>query len=82
MATSNPGAKQTNGVLAIHSSQTHGNSSKATAARGAEKLKVVVRRLAPGLTEEEFKTILGDEWKVGNGKIDWFSYGPGKDSKK
>ncbi|KAK4223194.1 Smg-4/UPF3 family-domain-containing protein [Podospora fimiseda] len=40
--------------------------------------KVVVRRLPPGMTEEEFVTILGDEWKVGNGKVDWFSYAPGK----
>jgi regulator of nonsense transcripts 3 len=44
------------------------------------KLKLIVRRLPPGLTEDEFATILSDEWKVGNGKVDWFLYKPGKDS--
>lgn len=42
--------------------------------------KVVVRRLPPLLTEEEFFKILCDEWKVGHGKVDWFSYWPGKSS--
>jgi hypothetical protein len=82
MATSNPGAKQANGVLAVPAAQVSGNAVKTQPAKSADKLKVVVRRLAPGLTEEEFTTILGDEWKVGQGKVDWFSYGPGKDSKK
>ena len=82
MATSNPGAKQANGVLAVPASQMAGNTVKPSPTKSADKLKVVVRRLAPALTEEEFTTILGDEWKVGQGKVDWFSYGPGKDSKK
>lgn len=42
--------------------------------------KVVVRRLPPLLTEEEFFKILGEEWKMGHGKVDWFSYWPGKTS--
>jgi regulator of nonsense transcripts 3 len=41
-----------------------------------------VRRLAPGLTEEEFLSVLGEEWKVGEGKVDWFQYKAGKDSKE
>jgi regulator of nonsense transcripts 3 len=83
MATSSLGAKQANGVLAISASQTSGSATKPSTAKPASpKLKVVVRRLAPGLTEEEFTTILGDEWKAGQGKVDWFSYEPGKDSKK
>lgn len=45
-------------------------------------MKVVIRRLAPGLTEAEFVKIMGEEWKQGQGKIDWFSYKPGKDSKE
>jgi regulator of nonsense transcripts 3 len=82
MATPIPGAKA-NGVLAISASQTSGNTTKPSPTKPVSpKLKVVVRRLAPGLTEGEFTTILGDEWKVGQGKIDWFSYEPGKDSKK
>lgn len=41
-------------------------------------MKVVVRRLAPALTESEFMKIIGEEWKVGGGRVDWFSYKPGK----
>ncbi|PNP41126.1 hypothetical protein TGAMA5MH_06996 [Trichoderma gamsii] len=40
--------------------------------------KVIIRRLPPGLTEAELVSILGSEWAVGNGKVDWFSYAPGK----
>lgn len=83
MASQNPGAKQANGVLAISASQTSGNAAKPSPTKPVSpKLKVVVRRLPPGLTEEEFTAILGEEWKAGQGKVDWFSYEPGKDSKK
>ena len=83
MATTNPSAKQANGVLAISASQTSGSATKPVSAKPVSpKLKVVIRRLAPGLTQGEFTTILGDEWKSGQGKVDWFSYEPGKDSKK
>jgi len=44
--------------------------------------KVVIRRLPPLMTEEEFTTILGDTWKAGNGKVGWFSYWPGKISQQ
>ncbi|KAL7933440.1 Smg-4/UPF3 family domain-containing protein [Trichoderma chlorosporum] len=40
--------------------------------------KVIIRRLPPGMTEAECVSILGSEWAVGNGKVDWFSYAPGK----
>jgi regulator of nonsense transcripts 3 len=40
--------------------------------------KVIIRRLPPGLTEAEFVSNLGSEWAVGNGKVDWFYYAPGK----
>lgn len=74
---------RSNGVLPITASQTSGNASKQGISKlPAQKLKVVVRRLAPSLTEEEFTTILGDEWKVGQGKVDWFDYKNGKDSKE
>ena len=46
------------------------------------RLKLIVRRLPPGLTEEEFETSLGGEWIVGNGKVDWAAYKPGKVSKE
>lgn len=45
-------------------------------------MKLIVRRLAPGLTEAEYLSVLDDEWKVGQGKVDWFQYKPGKDSKE
>lgn len=74
---------QTNGVLPISATQTAGNASKVSANKSSgPRLKVVIRRLAPGLTETEFTKILGDEWGVGNGKVDWFTYKPGKNSKE
>ncbi|KAK0119986.1 regulator of nonsense transcription [Cadophora gregata] len=73
---------QANGVLSIASSQTTGNGNKPAPAKpAAVKLKIIIRRLPPGLTQEEFTTILGEEWKLGQGKVDWFRYKPGKDSK-
>lgn len=30
------------------------------------------------MTQAEFLTILGPEWEVGKGKVDWFFYGRGK----
>ncbi|KAH8803793.1 putative regulator of nonsense transcripts 3A [Hyaloscypha sp. PMI_1271] len=71
-----------NGVLAITASQTSGNGIRSVVSKPlSPKLKVVIRRLAPGLTEAEFTSILGDGWSLGQGKVDWFLYKPGKDSK-
>jgi regulator of nonsense transcripts 3 len=73
----------TNGVLAVTASQTSGNGPRPAAAKlSSPKLKVIVRRLPPGLTEAEFISIIGDDWKAGQGKVDWFLYKPGKDSKE
>ncbi|KAL6411268.1 Regulator of nonsense transcripts 3A [Ilyonectria robusta] len=30
------------------------------------------------MTQTEFVSILGSEWDVGKGRVDWFSYAPGK----
>jgi regulator of nonsense transcripts 3 len=74
---------QTNGVLAITASQTSGSGPRSAVAKPpSPKLKVVIRRLAPGLTEAEFTSIIGEEWQVGQGKVDWFLYKSGKDSKE
>jgi len=74
---------QTNGVLPITASQAASKMQKPSHTRAAgPKLKVVVRRLAPALTEAEFMKTLGDEWKSGGGRVDWASYKPGKDSKE
>ncbi|KAK2627890.1 hypothetical protein QTJ16_002536 [Diplocarpon rosae] len=73
---------QANGVLSITPAHTSGNVARPTPAKpSAIKLKIIIRRLAPGLTEEEFISVLGDEWKLGHGKVDWFCYKPGKESK-
>ncbi|KAI0437902.1 Smg-4/UPF3 family-domain-containing protein [Xylaria telfairii] len=44
----------------------------------AEGKKVLLRRLPPGMTEDECWAILGDEWKVGKGKVDWARYDTGE----
>lgn len=79
-----------NGLLSIPASATQKPSP--TAAAGAQKnmatkapapkLKLVLRRLPPGLTQAEFEAALGDEWKVGGGKVDWYLYKEGKVSKE
>lgn len=40
--------------------------------------KLVIRRLPPGMTQAEFVAVIGSDWDVGKGKVDWFSYAPGK----
>lgn len=74
---------QTNGVLPVTASPTAGNAQKPIAGKPSNpKLKVIVRRLPPGLTEAEFLSIIGDDWRLGSGKVDWFLYKRGKDSKE
>ncbi|PBP25671.1 nonsense-mediated mRNA decay protein [Diplocarpon rosae] len=73
---------QANGVLSITPAHTSGNVARPAPAKPAAiKLKIIIRRLAPGLTEEEFISVLGDEWRLGQGKVHWFLYKPGKESK-
>lgn len=79
-------SSRSNGVLSIPASATQrkpapapeNQASRPTAAR----LKLVVRRLAPGLKQSEFEEALGDEWKVNGGKVDWAVYKQGKVSKE
>lgn len=78
-------AKPTGGVLPISASATQKSASipsKGTAKLPTPRLKLVVRRLPPGLTQTEFENALGEEWKVGAGKVDWFQYKDGKVSKE
>ncbi|PLB33885.1 putative nonsense-mediated mRNA decay protein Upf3 [Aspergillus candidus] len=82
--TQNSAGKPAGGVLQISAAATQKNTP--TAPRKAPKpaaprLKLLVRRLPPGLTQTEFETVLGPEWKAGAGKVDWFQYKPGKVSK-
>lgn len=67
------------GVLPISASSAQQNAPKASSSKSAApRLKLLVRRLPPGLTQAEFETALGEEWTVGKGKVDWFTYRPGK----
>ena len=72
MATPQLLTKKQNGVLNIAPSQIANNAKWAKAKQQPEGVKVLIRRLAPGLTEDEFVSILGESWKVGQGKVDWF----------
>ncbi|KAL5114669.1 hypothetical protein ACEQ8H_007463 [Pleosporales sp. CAS-2024a] len=45
------------------------------------RLKLVCRRLPPGLTRAEFEAALGPAWTPGAGKVDWLSWRAGKISK-
>lgn len=73
-----------NGVLPVAVLQK--NAPAAQTSRGPKatqpRLKLICRRLPPGLTEGEFKAILGDEWKQGAGRVDWFKYKKGKITKE
>ena len=66
-------ADKQGGVLPV-SGATRAASLKAP----GPKLKLEVRRLPPSLTLAEFEETLGDEWKLGNGKVDWRDYRQGR----
>jgi regulator of nonsense transcripts 3 len=78
----------TNGILPIPAAILQKQGAPSNAPRGpskrtaAPRLKVVVRRLPPGLTQGEFEVSLGEEWKLGGGKVDWLVYRAGKVSKE
>lgn len=75
--------KPTAGVLQIPVTATQKSAStKKTPKPPAPRLKLLIRRLPPGLTRAELETALGDEWKSGAGKVDWLQYKPGKVSKE
>ncbi|PLB46451.1 hypothetical protein P170DRAFT_387318 [Aspergillus steynii IBT 23096] len=79
-----PAGKSTGGVLQIPAAATQKNgptAPKKPPKPAAPRLKLLVRRLPPGLTQAEFETAVGPEWKSGAGKVDWFQYKAGKVSK-
>ena len=77
---------RSNGVLSIPASATQRRSGQDpegfTSKPASTRLKIVVRRLPPGLTQAEFDETLGDDWKVNKGKVDWAVYKEGKVSKE
>ncbi|KAK5947435.1 hypothetical protein PMZ80_001585 [Knufia obscura] len=68
------------GVLPINAAQTR-KPFKQGPRPPAPRLKLIIRRLPPGLTEAEFWECIGADWHVGQGKIDWAAFKPGKISK-
>ena len=77
---------RSNGVLSIPVSATQKRSGPDSEGLGSKpattRLKIIVRRLPPGLTQAEFEEVLGDDWKVNGGKVDWAVYKEGKISKE
>jgi len=77
---------RSNGVLSIPASATQKKSApiqEAQSSRAAgARLKFVVRRLPPGLTQSEFEEALGDDLKSAGDRVDWAVYKPGKVSKE
>lgn len=78
--------KTTAGLLPISAATTQksgsGGASKKAPKPPAPRLKLIIRRLPPGLTQTELESALGDQWKAGAGKVDWLQYKPGKVSKE
>lgn len=73
-----------NGVLPISVTQPGGKPGKGS--RGKAKIsqdgvKISIRYLPPGLKEFECTNILGDDWRVGAGKVDWWCFEPGKQAR-
>ena len=66
-----------NGILSVPPS-----TALATSRAAIPRLKVVIRRLPPGLTQAEFEEALGEEWKVGRDRVDWTVYKIGKLSRE
>lgn len=85
MATSQGNHNRKAGVLPIGPSQVQtqaqaadvSKSARAKTSAAQDGVKAKIRWLPPGLTEDEFLTILGDTWKLGKGKTSWFRYTAG-----
>ncbi|KIX00012.1 uncharacterized protein Z518_10939 [Rhinocladiella mackenziei CBS 650.93] len=80
-----PKGRSAGGVLPVNAAArknaTAQSGSKSSQRTPAPRLRLIIRRLPPGLTEPEFWTILGDDWKVGAGKVEWAAFKEGKISK-
>ncbi|CAI9634046.1 hypothetical protein GT037_005377 [Alternaria burnsii] len=74
-----PPQTNANGVLPVTLLQKNPQVQTSRGPKAAQpRLKLICRRLPPGLTKAEFVEALGDEWKLGAGKIDWINYRKGK----
>lgn len=59
-------------------SQSQHSGKQNHQSKNAARLKLVVRRLPPALTKDEFLATLGEPWKVPGPKIDYLDYRCGK----
>ena len=80
-------ARGRNGILSIPAAATRKGAKaevpgKQLLKANAPRLRLIIRRLPPGLTEAEFWATLGEEWKPGLTKVEWAAYKPGKMSKE
>lgn len=85
-ASPSPGARaKPTGLLPVSvTERTHPASGvKQTSQKPMRsKQKVVVRRLPPGLTQQEFERSLGENWKANEKKFSWVCFKQGKVSKE
>ena len=78
-----------NGVLKITAPSKNQKSSPNPPSTSAlppravlPRLRLIVRRLPPGLSRAEFEDVLGQEWGEGRGKVEWLGFKEGKISKE
>ncbi|KAI1765211.1 Smg-4/UPF3 family-domain-containing protein [Hypoxylon sp. FL1150] len=70
--------RKPNGILPAPTLEVASDTPKASRAKDPLRgKKTIVRRLPPGMTEAEFWALLGDEWKVGKGKVGWTKFHDG-----
>lgn len=79
MASATNATRNANGATTAANSSTEGGKKTKAQATGQ---KLFVRQLPPLITEQEVQAVLGEEWKIGNGKVDWAQFHPGKVSKR
>ncbi|KAI8964687.1 Smg-4/UPF3 family-domain-containing protein [Daldinia sp. FL1419] len=72
-------ARKPNGISPVSSTPAANETPKAAKSKDPPRgKKVLIRRLPPGITEAELWAILGDEWKNGNGKVEWSRFQEGQ----
>ncbi|KAI1136814.1 Smg-4/UPF3 family-domain-containing protein, partial [Hypoxylon sp. FL0543] len=70
--------RKPNGVLPLSSTPATNDAPKTSKAKDPPRgKKVIIRRLPPAMTEAEFWAVLGEEWKSGQGKVDWMRFQEG-----
>lgn len=75
-----------NGILSIPASATQKRPAtvppNSLPKAATPRLKIIIRRLPPGLSSTEFEETLGQEWRPNGGKVDWLLFKNGKPSKE